>query len=155
MSNDKDIVELERILHNLQLESERVQKEQRRIQRDLHRLKGKIQQKKASTPAQAVAVSTPKVRSAEGYLTHAEREERKRNIAEGETVIVDRRGYPLRVGDKVYLFTKGAFPATRGTLKELHKRPKLCIILDTDGVEQKRTANNLILETVDTLQFLK
>ena len=112
MSNDEDIVELERILHNLQIESERVQKEQVRIQKDLHRLKTKIQQKKASTSTKAVAASAPKVRNAEGYLTHAEPEERKRNIAEGETVIVDRRGYPLRVGDKVYLYTKGAFPAT-------------------------------------------
>ena len=146
MSDDKDLAELERILNDLQLESDRITRKQRQIKQDITNLKHNIKEKRNSnTKARATAGDT--VTRDNNKSTQVTKEKKS-------DVITDKVGNPLKVGDRVYICTKGAFRSRRGVLKLVVREPEYCIILDEDGIGQSRIARNLLLETEDTLRFL-
>ena len=69
-------------------------------------------------------------------------------------VIMDKVGNPLKIRDRVYICTKGAFKSRCGVLKLVVREPEYCIILDKDGIGQSHIAQNLLVETEDMLRFL-
>ena len=150
MSDDEDIAELQRILNNLQIESDRVNEQQRRIQKDLKSFKKKLQLRRSSASAKPTQSNQHEARSERTIDNKANKEPK----ASKRKVIEDRYGKELKVGDKVYLYTRGVYKSRRGVIKFLEAPPKFCTIIDTDGFPQNRISTNLILETEDTIKYL-
>ena len=146
MSDDKDLAELERTLNDLQIENDQITRKQYQIRQDISNLKHNIREKRNKhIKARSTAVNIKnKHNSSINKDTKAKEPE----------VITDKVGNPLKVGDEVYICTKGAFKLRRGVLKLVVREPEYCIVLDEDGIAQSRIARNLLLETEDTRRFL-
>ena len=143
---DKDLKELERILDELNLESDRITRKQKEIKHDIAKLKHSVKNKRNSV----IKGRT----TAGGATTATSANTKEPGQSKSVEVVRDRIGNPLNVGDRVYICTKGAFKSRRGVLKYVTQPPDHCIILDEDGVGQGRISRNLLLETVDTLKYL-
>ena len=144
MTSDDKIAELERKLTALRIESERLQEAHRLIEGDLLQLKASTDTPRADRSNSITSVNSRIARtSVEGIGSS------------NEPQILDRNGKPLHVGSRVYICTKGAHRATRGTVTKLAKAPKLVEILDTDGITQNRLSTNLVIEDINTLRYLK
>ena len=124
MSGNEDIVDtLTEQLYNLELESQEIKRKQYHIEREIRNLKKKINNKKTKATQRKGA-----------------------NQKKAEEVVLDRNKVPLSIGDKVYLYTSGVHNSRRGVVTAIEKPPKFCTILDTDGIQQTRKANNLVIE---------
>ena len=151
MNEEEDIKELQKILYNLAIESARTNKEQQRIQKELHTYKERLSERqrvKARSTAQPAVLSRASKHRA-GKSNSGPRSELP------SVPVVDRNGVHLKVGDRVYLLTKGVFKSRRGVITELAAPLDLCTVLDNDGIEQSRKSTNLLIETADTLKYLE
>ena len=144
-TNNEEVDQLERIIRELSIESERSSRKQQRIQEELRELRIKLQHQKQHKNDQHVG-KTETIKGntkIEGYN------------AIGDERIRDRNGDILYVGARVYICTRGAYSSKRGVVETIARAPKLCTIIDLDGITQSRLSKNLVIENKHTLKYLK
>ena len=144
MNLDNEVEQLEKIIQDLHIESKRIANKQREVQQDLQSLKQQLHSRKIQRAN----------RRGEEVDRDMERPVLEGYNAIGGEYVKDRNSNVLHVSAKVYICTKGAYSSNRGVIKTIARAPKLCTILDLEGVTQSRLSKIVVIENKDTLKYL-